>query len=62
MWTLILVDLLVGCDALSDEAGSERGPTQRDQAGAAKLREAQGETVVLAEVTPMFERVLTACV
>lgn len=32
-----------GCHALRDQAGRERGPTERDQAGAAQLRKAQGE-------------------
>lgn len=35
--------LCVGRHALSDQAGSERGPTEGDQAGTAQFRKTQGE-------------------
>lgn len=37
------VFLYVGRHALSDQAGSEGGQTQGDQAGAAQFRKTQGE-------------------
>lgn len=35
--------LHVGCHAFGDQASSEGGQTERDQAGAAHIRKAQGE-------------------